>query len=134
MHEIPELDRSGLRRFGLVTGGIVAALFGVAIPWLWDLRFPLWPWWIGGILAAWALLWPQGLKPVYRNWMKVGFAIGAVMNRVILGAAFYLLFFPIGMLMRLFKGDPMARKFEPKKDSYRIPSRRSPVNNMEKPF
>jgi len=23
MHEIPELDRQGLRRFGLVTGGIV---------------------------------------------------------------------------------------------------------------
>ena len=36
-HEIPELDREGLRQFGLTTGGIVAVLFGVVLPWLFDL-------------------------------------------------------------------------------------------------
>ena len=33
-HSIPELDRKGLREFGLVTGGIVAVLFGLFFPWL----------------------------------------------------------------------------------------------------
>ena len=28
-HVIPELDRKGLREFGLVTGAIVAVLFGL---------------------------------------------------------------------------------------------------------
>jgi hypothetical protein len=134
MHEIPELDRKGLRRFGLVTGGIVAVLFGIVIPYLWSLRYPLWPWVVAGILATWSLIWPQGLNPVYRNWMKVGLAIGAVMNRIILSIAFYLMFFPISMIMRLFRNDPMARQLDPQKNTYRIPSKSSPTNNLEKPF
>jgi hypothetical protein len=134
MHEIPQLDRDGLRRFGLVTGSIVAVLFGIVIPYLWSLRFPLWPWWVAGILAIWSLIWPQGLKPVYRNWMKLGLAIGAVMNRVVLGIAFYLLFFPMGMAMRLFGHDPMARSLDPRRNTYRVPSKPAPTRNMEKPF
>lgn len=42
-HEIPELDRKGLRQFGLVTGGIVAGLFGLLFPWLLERALPLWP-------------------------------------------------------------------------------------------
>jgi len=134
MHDIPNLDRKGLRRFGLVTSGLVALLFGFAIPFLWGLVYPAWPWVIAGVLTAWSVIWPQGLNPVYRNWMKVGLAIGAVMNRVILGIAFYLLFFPMGMIMRLFRRDPMARELEPLKNTYRVPSKSSDIHNMEKPF
>jgi hypothetical protein len=52
--------------------------------------------------------------------MKVGLAIGAVMNRIILSIAFYLMFFPIGMIMRLFRNDPIARQLDPQKNTYRI--------------
>ena len=31
-YAIPELDRKGLRDFGLVTGAIIAGLFGVFFP------------------------------------------------------------------------------------------------------
>ena len=34
MHAIPELDRKGYREFGLVTGAIVAGLFGLLFPFL----------------------------------------------------------------------------------------------------
>jgi hypothetical protein len=134
MHEIPQLDRDGLRRFGLVTGGLVAAVFGLAIPYLAEWRFPLWPWVIAAILAGWALIWPQGLNPVYRNWMKVGLLIGSVVNRIVLAIAFYLLFFPMGMIMRLFGRDPMTRLLDPQKNTYRVPSKPAPTRNMEKPF
>ena len=134
MHEIPQLDRNGLRRFGLTTGGLVAVIFGLVIPYLWNFTLPVWPWVIAGILGAWSLAWPQGLNPVYRNWMKVALVIGSVVNRVVLAIAFYLLFFPRGLIMRHFKGDPMARELDPKKNTYRIPSKRSPTHNMEKPF
>jgi hypothetical protein len=40
-HVIPELDRKGLRDFGLVTGSIVAVLFGLFFPWLLERAWPL---------------------------------------------------------------------------------------------
>ena len=39
-HKIPVLDRKGLREFGLVTGGIIAGLFGLFFPWLIERPFP----------------------------------------------------------------------------------------------
>ena len=51
-HTIPELDRTGLREFGIVTGGIVAVLFGLLFPWLLERSFPLWPWVNGAINAV----------------------------------------------------------------------------------
>ena len=50
--DIPELDAAGLRRFALVTGAILAVLFGVLLPWLFGFGFPLWPWIVAGVLAA----------------------------------------------------------------------------------
>ncbi len=65
-HGIPELDRKGLREFGLVTGTIVAVLFGLFFPWLLERAFPLWPWVVFGVLGAWALVAPLSLRPLYR--------------------------------------------------------------------
>ena len=41
---IETLDAAGYRKFGLITGAIVVVLFGLAIPWLFSLNFPRWPW------------------------------------------------------------------------------------------
>ena len=41
---IPELDRSGLRKFGITTGAMVVALFGLLFPWLLEVDYPRWPW------------------------------------------------------------------------------------------
>ena len=41
---IPELDRAGLRQFGLLMGGFVALVFGLLLPWLFERTLPLWPW------------------------------------------------------------------------------------------
>ena len=57
-HSVPELDRKGLRNFGLTTGIIIALLFGLFFPWLLDRTRPLWPWVLCGTLAVWALLAP----------------------------------------------------------------------------
>jgi hypothetical protein len=44
IQNIPELDKAGLRRFGLTTGIIVAVLFGIVLPWVFNLGWPTWPW------------------------------------------------------------------------------------------
>ncbi len=134
MHDIPALDKNGLRQFGLTTGSIVAGLFGVLLPWLLGLAFPVWPWIIAGILILWALAAPSSMRPAYYGWMRFGLVIGAVMTRLILGIVFYLVVLPIGFVMRLSGKDPMMRRFDAQATTYRVLSRPLQPRNMEKPF
>ena len=78
-----------LRKFGLMTGAIVAGLFGVFLPWLFSFDFPRWPWLLAGVLGLWALLHPLSLAPVYHGWIKVGDKVGWFNSRIILGVLFF---------------------------------------------
>ena len=133
-HAIPELDRKGLREFGLVTGGIVAVLFGLFFPWLLDRPIPMWPWVIFGVLAVMGLAVPMALGPVYRTWMKFGLLMSKVMTPLIMGIVFFLTVTPMALLMRLLGKDYMARRLDRNAASYRIPSASTPPKRLEKPF
>ncbi|MGI9305510.1 MAG: SxtJ family membrane protein, partial [Gammaproteobacteria bacterium] len=111
-HTIPELDRQGLRHFGLVTGGIVAALFGLFFPWLLSRGFPIWPWVIFAVLAGWALVAPQTLRPVYRGWMRFGLLLSKITTPIILGVVFFVVIAPMAAVMRIARHDPLARKLD----------------------
>ena len=133
-YDIPELDRKGLREFGLVTGGIVAGLFGLALPWLFTFQLPLWPWIVGGVLAAWALVAPESLRSPYRVWMRFGLALSVVTTPLILGIVFFLVVTPTALVIRVLGKDPMARALDERAESYRTPSEKPPRANMERPF
>jgi hypothetical protein len=133
-HEIRHLDRKGLREFGIVTGAIVAGLFGLFFPWLLEIELPLWPWILAAVLIGWALLAPATLQPVYRGWMRVGLLIGTVTTPLILGIAFLALFVPTGLIMRALGRDPMARELDDRIPSYRVPSHERDAKHMERPF
>ncbi len=132
--DIPKLDRKGLREFGLATGAIVAGLFGLALPKLFHLNYPLWPWIVGGVLIAWALLLPSSLKPIYSHWMRFGLLLSRITTPLILGLVFFIIIAPVGFIMRLVKHDPMARRLDEDTQSFRVKSRKAPKQNMEKPF
>lgn len=132
-HEIPELDRKGLREFGLVTGGIVAGLFGLFFPWLLERSYSLWPWIVFGVLGAWGLIAPMSLRPVYRTWMRFGLMLSKVMTPLIMGIVFYVVITPVACIMKIVGNDPMARKFDDV-DSYRVPVTKAPTENLEKPY
>lgn len=134
MHDIPELDRAGLRRFGLSTGGILIALFGVLLPSLLGAHYPRWPWVLGGILMAWALVAPASLRPVYHYWMRFGALMGSIMNPLVLGVVFIVVILPLGWLMRLSGHDPLMMRRDTARESYRIPSRQRTGKSMERPF
>jgi hypothetical protein len=131
---IETLDAAGYRKFGLVSGAIVVVLFGLAIPWLFSLNFPRWPWIFAGVLGSWALLLPTTLKPVYIGWMKFGNMMNWINTRIILGIVFYGLILPFGLVMRLFGNDPMKRKLDASVDSYRVPSHNDSKDNVERPY
>lgn len=52
---------------------------------------------------------PHLLKPVYIGWMRLAFALGWVNTRIILIVLFYLIFTPIGLVMRLLRIDLLER-------------------------
>lgn len=128
------MSKKELREFGLITGGILALLFGLLLPWLFDHAFPLWPWIAAGILWAWALLLPASLLPLYRAWMAVGNVLGWINTRIILAFLFYALFLPAGLIMKLLGKDPMNRKIDPSLKTYRVTHPHPEKNHVERPY
>src|SRR5262244_2662150 len=126
-------DTKHLRSFGLIVGGIFA-LIGLW-PLVWrgqPLR--LWSLILGGLLMALALAWPRSLTQIYRLWMTAGEVLGWINTRIILGVLFYLLFTPLGLLMRLRGKDPMRRTLTPEAESYRVMRQPRPSSHMRHQF
>jgi hypothetical protein len=133
-HPIPELDRKGLRDFGLVTGGIVAVLFGLFFPWLLERDWPRWPWILFGVLGGVGLVAPLALRPVYHGWMRLGLLLNKITTPLILGIVFFLVISPIALVRRLRRSDALSRELEPGAPTYRVPSEAKPSKNLERPF
>ena len=132
--EIPKLDKQGLRKFGLTTGIIFAVLFGVVLPLLWGAGIHRWPLVVGGILCSVALIAPRSLAPFYAVWMRLALVLGWLNSRIILGIIFLLVLTPMALIMRLLGKDPMQRKLEREKMSYRIASTPPSEDSMTTPY
>ena len=128
------MNKADYRKFGLLSSAIVMVLFGLAIPWLFSLNFPRWPWIFAALLGSWALLLPATLQPVYIAWMKFGDIMNWVNTRIILGIVFYGMILPFGLVMRLFGNDPMKRKLDDSASSYRVISQNDTKDNVERPY
>ena len=132
-HTIPELDRKGLREFGLVTGGIIAGLFGLFFPWVFERPLQVWPFIVFAVLGLWGLAAPMSLRPVYRVWMKFGLILSRITTPIIMGLVFYVVITPVAIFWKIIGKDGMARKFD-NSESYRVPSRKAPPENLERPY
>ena len=77
-------------------------------------------WIAGAALVALFYAVPPIRRPLYLGWMYAAFPIGFVVSHVILGVVYYLVFTPIGLLMRLVGYDPMSRKMDRRAASYWI--------------
>ncbi len=53
---------------------------------------------------------PITLRPVFKLWLKVAHSIGWFNTQLLLSIVFILIFIPTGLVMRLFRKDPMKRK------------------------
>ena len=134
MDAIKTPSRTELRRFGLTTGAIVIALFGLLLPWLFGKSLPLWPWIIAAALALPALAVPQALGPVYHGWLKFGHVLGWINTRLILGILFFIVVTPISAFMRLLGHDPMRKRLETDKSTYRVDATKRNPDHFERPF
>jgi hypothetical protein len=113
-----KVDNKPLRSFGLIVGAVFA---GIGV-WPLVVRFAEPRWWsliVAAALALPALIYPRSLYWPHKGWMYVGHVLGWINTRIILGAVFYLIVTPIGVVRRLLGKDPMGTK-KVNVESYRI--------------
>jgi len=127
----PENPVKVYRHFGLLVGGILLAIG------LWPLVVRAQParpvaLVLGGGLVVLAGVAPRALKPAYRIWMALGAALGWINTRIILAAAFYVIFTPLGLVLRACGKDPIRRVGQD--DSYRVARAPRPGSHMTRQF
>jgi hypothetical protein len=64
---------------------------------------------IAAVIAAIGVAAPQRVKPLFVLWMAAAYPLGWTVSHIVLGAVYYGLFTFVGLLMRIFRYDPLAR-------------------------
>ena len=125
LHEVyqreSELEGSSNRSFGLIVGGILAAIglvrvglhWGEEISWLTALFIG-----VGAVLVVLGLVAPASLSLLNRLWMKLGLLLAKIVNPIVLGLIYLVVIVPFGVLIRLTGGDLLKHKFDPAARSY----------------
>ena len=73
------------------------------------------------------------LTPLNKLWFKFGMMLGAIVAPVVMGAVFFLVVTPIGIVMRIMGKDLINKKHDKKKETYWI-KRRTPFGSMKRQF
>jgi hypothetical protein len=107
------------RSFGLTFCIALAVLGALA----WWRQSAAAPWLAAGsvLFLVVTLVRADVLLPLNRLWMRFGLLLSLVVSPIVLGALFFVVFTPVGLLMRAIRRDPMRRKWEPSARSYWIP-------------
>jgi hypothetical protein len=112
---------------GFFVIGMVPAIFRHASPGRMALTLSI-------FFAVTGLLVPNALRPLHRVWMLLGGILGWINSKIILSLIFYLIVTPVRCLMSLFGKDPMNRKLDPTRDSYRVVRTPREVSHMKHQF
>ena len=54
------------------------------------------------------------LRPLNKLWMSFGLVLGIIVSPIVIGSIFFIIFTPIGILMRFFGRDELLLKFKTK--------------------
>ncbi len=109
-----------LRQFGFIWLGFLA-FFGLIAWFKFDNHPVAQGLWVAAVvvpLIGWFV--PAFMKLVFVGMSYAAFPIGFVVSHVVLAIVYYLVLTPIGILMRIFRYDPMRRQLEPDAPSYWI--------------
>jgi hypothetical protein len=110
--------KSELKWFGLLLLVFFGVLGGIV-------------YWINSESAVPPILWSIGLAvcviyyaikplrlPLYRAWMKLIFPLGWAISHLLFGFIYYLVLTPVGLLLRLFRYDPLRRRRDENVQTY----------------
>lgn len=105
----PELILPSERKFGMVFFGVFALIASIAFYRAQSLSAVTL---IFGTLALLILsltsLYPRALRPFNVAWMTLGLWLGKIVNPIVLGLIFLIIFTPLALILRLFRRDELA--------------------------
>lgn len=105
------ISKKTLREFGLLIGFGFPVIIGWLLPAITGHGFRNWTIVIGLLGLIIGVISPRVLYYPYKFWMAIGHYLGWLNSRIILGLVFIVVLLPLAYLMRLFKYDPLRRKF-----------------------
>ena len=73
------------------------------------------------------------LSPLNRLWFKFGMMLGAIVAPIVMGAIFFIVVTPIGIVMSIIGKDLLNKKHDKKKETYWI-KRIKPTGSMKRQF
>lgn len=126
-------DVKSLRTFGFLVGGIFLLLGSWPVmvhrvgPRIWALAAAV-------LLLGPALVYPRALGPAHRAWNQIGQVLGWVNTRIVLAVIFYVIFTPMGLVLRWLGQDPMRRRFDRRAATYRLEREVRPASHMRHQF
>lgn len=110
--------KKDFKKFGFTMG--VALIAIAAIVYFKTGRLSLYLGSASALFFLLAVIVPVWLKYVYLIWMGFAVVMGFIMTRVILGILFFLVFSPVGLVLRLLRKDPLNQRLQPEKSTYWI--------------
>ena len=105
-----DISKKILREFGFLISFVFPFLIGWLLPLLGGHSFRNWTLWISIPTFTFAISRPSLLLYPYRVWMKLGYILGWLNSRIILGLIFIVILQPIALIMKLFDYDPLRNK------------------------
>jgi hypothetical protein len=73
-------------------------------------------------------------RRMYNRWMVFVRALAWINARIILTVVFYLILTPVGLVRRLLGYDPLNRRLDPTRATYRVPRERRSESHLEKQY
>ena len=86
----------------------------------------------GGLALGAGLLVPSALGPVERAWMKLALAISRVTTPIFMGATYFIVLMPIGVVRRMTGRNALVHRIGP--DGYWADRRDSPRSSLTRQF
>lgn len=125
----------GLRDFAWQFSVLISIVFMGLLPWLFSASIPFWPLFIAAYLLVSAVIYPKAIYPIYVIWMVIASVLGFINTQILLALVFYVIFVPMGWLLRLTKGLQYQHHRSQKLNSYYI-KRNEPLDkdHLTKPF
>jgi hypothetical protein len=110
-------NRRELRQFAALWLGFFG-LIGSYCRWVHDSSTAAIVLWAISVVGVGGWFVPSLIRPLYVVWIALAMPIGWTVSHLLLLAMFYLVFTPIGLIIRACGYDPLARRFDRTAASY----------------
>ena len=121
------ISKNKLRKFSLLIGLGFPIVIGFIMPLLFGHQFRIWTLWVSILTLIIGFLKPLLLYYPYKFWMALGYILGFINSRLILGIIFIFMVQPLALIMKIFGYDPLRLKTNNQK-SYRENKKNYKIN------